>query len=244
MVERKEIDRQPSRTDLTDLLDLDLCNSCSATAASPRGSLERPLSMSLTDDCVSPMAVPISATVIPFRRRSEMREDHVVMAPSIRNPDILCNRHSATVFRNNGDMGRPADLPSFDAVGPRVRWWRKHRGLTQPQLAAKAGLGQSTLSGLENEKQISSTKINKLATALGIDPTYLETDEGDPQPGQNKGGGAAAVPEQRSTANWPFKRINRMEIERLNEVEQTYAETILAEALAVIAASRRKKGSG
>lgn len=218
----------------------DLCNSCSLTAASPLGSLERPLSMSLTDDCVSPMAAPISATVIPFRRRSEMREDQVIMAASIRNTDILCNRHSATEFRKNVGMARPTDLPTFDSIGARVRWWRRYRGLSQAQLAAKADISQSTLSGLENEEQVSSTKLNRLAEALQVNAHYLETDEGDPEPiGQLRTSTQAG----QLPPWWPFKSIGKADLAGLNEVERSYAETQLAQALAMISSLRRKKGS-
>jgi len=137
-------------------------------------------------------------------------------------------------------MPRPLGLPTFDAIGPRVQWWRAYRGLTQPELAKSAGIGQSTLSGLENQKQISSTKLNRLAAALRVDPHYLETDEGDPEPN--------GPPASRTSGElppwWPFENIGKAQLTRLSKVELHYAESRLQEALQDIINSRRNKGSG
>lgn len=200
--------------------------------------------MSLTEDCVSPMAAPISATVIPFRRKSEMREDQVIMKDSIRNTDILCNRHSATEFRDNAQaMPRPPTLPTFDALGPRVRWWRLHRGMTQPQLCKKVGISQSNLSGLENQKQHGSAAINRLAEALGVDAHYLETDEGDPEP-RGPGQRLTTPPSGELPSWWPFENVGKAQLTKLSKIELHYAESRLLEALQEITSSRKSKRGG
>ena len=65
------------------------------------------------------------------------------------------------------------------SIGSRLKQARKAERLTQEQLAAKAGLKQSTISDLENGKSASSTSIATLAHALGVSALWLETGKGD-----------------------------------------------------------------
>ena len=51
-----------------------------------------------------------------------------------------------------------------------VRVWRKYRGLTQVELAAKAGIAQTYLSRIELGARTGTAKVlRSLADALGID---------------------------------------------------------------------------
>ena len=55
-------------------------------------------------------------------------------------------------------------------IGARIKEIRKKRGLTQVQLAKKAGISQSALSDIESQissKRPSATTIQLLASALG-----------------------------------------------------------------------------
>ena len=55
-------------------------------------------------------------------------------------------------------------------IGVRIKEIRKKRGLTQVQLAKKAGISQSALSDIESQvssKRPSATTIQLLASALG-----------------------------------------------------------------------------
>lgn len=55
-------------------------------------------------------------------------------------------------------------------IGARIKEIRKKRGLTQVQLAKKAGVSQSALSDIESQvssKRPSATTIQLLASALG-----------------------------------------------------------------------------
>ena len=60
--------------------------------------------------------------------------------------------------------------------GPRhfIRQWRKHRGLTQEQLASRVDVATSTISQLETGKQgYSQPMLEALADALGCQPADL-----------------------------------------------------------------------
>ncbi len=60
-------------------------------------------------------------------------------------------------------------------VGGRIRHFREAAGLTQEQLAAKAGLPQSHISRLETGRHSpSSLTLEKIAAAIGIDPSELD----------------------------------------------------------------------
>jgi transcriptional regulator with XRE-family HTH domain len=61
------------------------------------------------------------------------------------------------------------------AVRLRLRALRKNRGLTQEDLAIKAGLRQAMISNLETEKsqRITLTSLGKIAKALGVKPGDL-----------------------------------------------------------------------
>lgn len=77
------------------------------------------------------------------------------------------------------DMGK--DEPK--TLGQRIRWARKNAKLTQVQLAAKAGIGQSALSSLETGATTWTRGGNllRLAMALDVEPDWLETGAGPVQ---------------------------------------------------------------
>lgn len=60
--------------------------------------------------------------------------------------------------------------------GERLRELRTERGLTQPQFAALAGVEQSYLSKLENDKSVPSAEMfDTIVSALGVDAaTFLQ----------------------------------------------------------------------
>lgn len=65
--------------------------------------------------------------------------------------------------------------------GRRLKMARSHAGLTQKQLAPKAGMSQSNLSELETVGH-ESGKTAQLAAALGVDAHWLATGEGNMLP--------------------------------------------------------------
>lgn len=62
-------------------------------------------------------------------------------------------------------------------IGGNLKHWRQVRGLTQPELAERAGIEQSYLSKLENGRSQASEQVReRLASALGIDVETLTKD--------------------------------------------------------------------
>lgn len=64
------------------------------------------------------------------------------------------------------------------ALGNRVREARIRRGLTQDQLAKRAGMSQAAIHNLEKRDSQSSRFIMELAQALAVSPEWLRTGEG------------------------------------------------------------------
>lgn len=61
--------------------------------------------------------------------------------------------------------------------GQNVRHWRKKRGLSQEELADRAQLHPTYVSGIETGYRNPTVKIvGKLATALGVEPACLFED--------------------------------------------------------------------
>jgi transcriptional regulator with XRE-family HTH domain len=88
------------------------------------------------------------------------------------------------------------------AFGPRLKWWREHRGLSQLALAASAGSSQRHLSFLESGRAEPSREMvlrlcavldlplrqqNALMLAAGFAPVWRESDLGDPELAQVSG---------------------------------------------------------
>lgn len=51
--------------------------------------------------------------------------------------------------------------------------WRKHLGISQKELAARAGVSQPALSQMENSDNLRSDTLEKLAEAMGITSEQL-----------------------------------------------------------------------
>lgn len=65
-------------------------------------------------------------------------------------------------------------------TGGRIKEWREKRKLTVAQLAQRVGLAQSTIYDLERGDSKSTTKLHRVAEALGVNPNWLETGKGRP----------------------------------------------------------------
>lgn len=105
------------------------------------------------------------------------------------------------------DMPKSVDIPRFDTLGARIVYWRERRGWDRSELAKRAKIPYSTLAGIEDGDQKTSTKVPQLAAALGLNPIYLATGKGDPE-------GQGAPPED----YWPFS-FPRDELFELDQVE-------------------------
>lgn len=63
----------------------------------------------------------------------------------------------------------------METLGERVKRLRLARGFTQQELGAKAGVAQSTISGVEKgERQIQPSSLIELAHALHTEAYYLK----------------------------------------------------------------------
>lgn len=65
-------------------------------------------------------------------------------------------------------------------LGDRLKQRRTELGLTQQQLAKKAGVSQSLIAGIERGSYGESRHVFTLADALGLDPLWLAKGEGWP----------------------------------------------------------------
>ncbi|OWB26834.1 XRE family transcriptional regulator [Xanthomonas oryzae pv. oryzicola] len=70
----------------------------------------------------------------------------------------------------------------MDTIGSRVRRERELQGIERRELAAKTGVGYSTLSELERGGMQTTTKLRVIADALGVSLQWLETGKGEKKP--------------------------------------------------------------
>jgi transcriptional regulator with XRE-family HTH domain len=66
------------------------------------------------------------------------------------------------------EKGEKADKDQRGLVVPHLEAWRLDQALTQRELAAKAGVGRSTIMNAESGKPVSLPNVRKIAAALGI----------------------------------------------------------------------------
>jgi SOS-response transcriptional repressor LexA len=66
-----------------------------------------------------------------------------------------------------------------DSLASRLKAARKAAGMNQEELEAASGVSQSDISKIERGKTLNPTGILDLARALGVNPFWLKTGEGD-----------------------------------------------------------------
>lgn len=125
---------------------------------------------------------------------------------------------------------RPADLPSFTVLGKRIKYWREQRKLSRGYVARKAGMAYSTLAGLEDGDQHTTTRITQLAAVLRVNPHYLSSDKGDPED-------LSAPAPVESSADWPFS-FDRSQIDDLDPNELALADLRIQKLLEEIRGNR------
>ncbi|VAX11653.1 hypothetical protein MNBD_GAMMA26-39 [hydrothermal vent metagenome] len=69
------------------------------------------------------------------------------------------------------DLHQLSTYPS--SLGDRLRCQRREKGWTQEQLAAKADTSQAVIQKIENGRSLRPRKIDALATALEVTPSWL-----------------------------------------------------------------------
>lgn len=70
-------------------------------------------------------------------------------------------------------------LARMNTLSERLKAARKHAGLTQKQLAEKAGVEQPLISQLETGKNSQSVHLIRLASVCGVSALWLESGAGD-----------------------------------------------------------------
>lgn len=148
---------------------------------------------------------------------------------------MLCQRHTVTAFRDNSDM----------TPGERLRKRRKELQLDVKDVAAKVGMGVSTLYEIENGRQRSSTRLYPLCKALGLRVEYVET--GRPpqllsEPEQGRG-----VAEEAGTFTVHGMQTSPEEVEvgiEWGKLEPPIREVIRQQIYLLVAEQVRKKRAG
>ena len=114
-------------------------------------------------------------------------------------------------------LTRASDYPL--SLGERLRCRRREKGWTQDQLAAHAGTNQAVIQKIENGRSLRPRKINEIASALEVSPSWLMF--GEESNGSNLDTEARTVAETWSRLPEPFRSRIRAEILH-------YAQTALA----------------
>lgn len=113
--------------------------------------------------------------------------------------------------------------------GERLYQARKHAKLTQPQLAGKVGLSQSTIGELEWKGE-GSSRTAQIATACGVRAEWLATgagpmlDDRQQQPNEIKEISAALEKLKPHQIEWAMKSI-RMTLDAAPSVGQAQQQT-------------------
>lgn len=119
-------------------------------------------------------------------------------------------------------------------TGGVILLWRLERGLSQKELADRAGLARPTISAIEQgSREITLTTLKKIATALGISPGTLA----DGQP-----------PERYRRRSWSRQSLDRLarslagEKIRLNAVEEEAACVLRPLVFGLTSGRPRRRG--
>lgn len=97
---------------------------------------------------------------------------------TLRYPIDQVQRDGVTVQR--ADVEPPCEnvFMDLETVGRRIKWAREQKGLTRPKLSKMAKIPYSTLAGLENGDQQTSTFLPVLAEHLGVSALWLASGRG------------------------------------------------------------------
>jgi transcriptional regulator with XRE-family HTH domain len=72
----------------------------------------------------------------------------------------------------------------METVGARVKKERESQGISRTELSKLSGVGYSTLAELERGGMQTTTKINVIASVLGVHARWLETGRGERLPAE------------------------------------------------------------
>jgi len=89
--------------------------------------------------------------------------------------DLAIYKARMAEFRAGGSEALPVEVSAFILKGDGLlRAIRRWRGISQVQLAARAGVGKQYLSDLENRRRVGRAKtLDRLSVALDVPMTWL-----------------------------------------------------------------------
>lgn len=105
-------------------------------------------------------------------------------------------------------LNRSSHQPS--SLGERMRCRRREKGWTQEQLAAMAGTNQAVIQKIENGRSLRPRRINEIAAALEVSPSWLMFGDAPADSGMDSE--ARAIGESWSQLPEPFRSRIRAEI--------------------------------
>lgn len=77
-------------------------------------------------------------------------------------------------------------ITDVNTIAERLKLARETAGLTQPELAGKAGVSQGTIGNIESGLRKRPRDLLSIASALGVSPEWLETGKGQMIQSQSK----------------------------------------------------------
>lgn len=105
---------------------------------------------------------------------------------------------------------------AMDTIGSRLREARKARGLSQEELAKRAGVGQSAVGNIESGRSNGAETLHKFAAVLGYRLRWLEVGDGPREgAGPAKSPPLAAVLTELARSIAARPRIDRIQLAAL-----------------------------
>ena len=121
----------------------------------------------------------------------------------------------------------------------RLKQSREALGISQAELAKKAGVSQSTIGNLESGSRKSPKYVLAIATALGVDPMWLQYGTGNQQP--------VVAPDNvlsyGSVYDWPFLSVSQIEWAQLPNDVKALLDAQVKAAVNMMQTSNAKKSA-
>lgn len=123
-------------------------------------------------------------------------------------------------------------IRDMNTLAERLFWARGRKQLSQEQLAALAGVSQSTIGNLEAGIRLSARKLPQIASVLGVDALWLADGKGKPfQAGAEQPGLSLANPPPNLLPS--HEQIGEM-VMLFMKMPPEYRETLLESARGVV----------
>jgi transcriptional regulator with XRE-family HTH domain len=114
-------------------------------------------------------------------------------------------------------------------LGERLKQSREALGLSQAELARKAGMTQGSIGNLETGTRKSAKNILVIAQALGVDAMWLQYGAAQYKPPQAEEKPVSYMP---GLHPWPFAGVHESEWARLSRHQKSQVEAFIRGMLA------------